>query len=471
MPNPLETGRDCRRILFFTYSRVAPTGQIGVFKRCVRLMPGLLERFEIHLVNYGPLPERDALFDEVAPRITVHAPSEDRDCLGISLFKLMKELKPAAVVLGETPLRGNMWLSHRVAASLGIRQLCIENYYGSFVRTYLPAEWPDIHNWLFIGLLPEGEGELRSMRMRTVAPLIRVPPLPSVRNRVCVFGYDEATLRAAAKLLECWTGEVDYIIAPQWRGLAGELPGRILELPSDEAVRNCLAEARFVIGKAGFQQIVEAIVFGAPIVCRAAGGGVTAEFLPDCLKPFVRFIHNDREIPVLRESLLAWLDALPPNRWAKAAQTGRDPAADAANELREMIARPLDNETESPPPESEQRPWRVSREIEVLEQLLRLLERKNWQRLDAALGPVDIRIQDEHISSRDLIRELSSRVPARADIKSLITGKLSADIFRCCIMTLEPGLWHKEEIEVDVHLGFTGPEQPDLATIEIRNIA
>jgi hypothetical protein len=456
--------------LFFTYSRVVPTGQIGVFKRCVRLMPGLLEHFEIHLVNYGPLPELDALFGEVAPRITVHAPNEDRDSLGTSLFNLMKELKPAAVVLGETPLRGNMWLSHRIAASLGIRQVCIENYYGSFVRTYLPAEWPDIHNWLFIGLLPEGGAERRSGRMRTVLPLIRVPPLPLIRDRVCVFGYDETTLVAAAKLLESWTGGIDYIIAPQWRGVVSKLAGRILELPSDEAVRNCLAGARFVVGKAGFQQIVEAIVFGAPIVCRMSGGGVTAEFLPDCLRPFVRFIRDDSEIPVLRQSLPAWLDALPPNRWANVAQGIPDPAADAAYVLREMIAGTLDNnETNSRPTESERRPWRVSREIEILDRLLHLLERRDWQRLDAALDGVDISIQGEPVSPRDLIGELSARVRPGADIKSLIADQPSADIFRCCIMTLEPGLWHKREVEFDVKVGFRNAEPPGLATIAIRS--
>jgi hypothetical protein len=41
---------------------------------------------------------------------------------------------------------------------------------------------------------------------------------------------------------------------------------------------------------------------------------------------------------------------------------------------------------------------------------------------------------------------LSSRIHAEGDIKSAISGKLSADIFRRCIMTLEPGLWHKREI-------------------------
>ena len=59
-------------ILFFTYYRVAPVGQMGVFKRCIRLMPWLLDEFDVHLVNFGPLPEREAAFASLRDRIIVH---------------------------------------------------------------------------------------------------------------------------------------------------------------------------------------------------------------------------------------------------------------------------------------------------------------------------------------------------------------------------------------------------------------
>ncbi|HKE29649.1 MAG TPA: hypothetical protein VKB88_45180 [Bryobacteraceae bacterium] len=431
-------------------------------------MTGLFDYFQIHLVNYGPLPDHDALFNEVRRRITIHAPSEDNDGLGVSLQSVMEEVKPAAVILGETPLRGNMWLSHRLAASFGIRQVCIENYYGSFVETYLPAAWPDIHSWLFIGLPAPGELAMASNRIRTLPPLIGVPPLPPVRNRVCVLGYDETTLLTAVKLLESWDGDVDYIIAPAWRDLVGNNPGRVLELPSDDAVRECLAAAKLVIGKAGFQQIVEAIVFSVPIVCRIGGGTVTEEFLPDCLKPFVRFVHDDSEVPALRRILPAWLESLPPNAWAAAAQSIPDPAAHASNVLREMIAPAADDGNGAAAVESELRPWAASPPVEVLETLLSLVERRDWQALETALERVHICVQDTTLSSQEFIRELSSRIRAGGQVKSVILDKLSAGMFRCCIMVLEPDSWRKREAEFTIHLGFGTVEPSVLATIALQ---
>src|SRR4051812_34282114 len=120
---------DLPRLVFVTYFRLVPTTQIGVFKRCMRLIQHLVDDFEIHLVNFGPLPERDALFSALRPRLKIRELSED---LGNDLARMLDEVAPAAVVFGETPLRGSMRLAHRVASLRGAWQVCIENYYGDF---------------------------------------------------------------------------------------------------------------------------------------------------------------------------------------------------------------------------------------------------------------------------------------------------------------------------------------------------
>ena len=59
-------------LLFVTYYRVVPTAQIGVFKRCIRLMHHLVGDFDIHLLNFGPLPDGDPELAALRDRITLH---------------------------------------------------------------------------------------------------------------------------------------------------------------------------------------------------------------------------------------------------------------------------------------------------------------------------------------------------------------------------------------------------------------
>ena len=53
-------------LFFFTYTRFVPTGQIGIFKRCLRLIP-YLDDFEIHLVNFGPFRKRTRSLPRFVP--------------------------------------------------------------------------------------------------------------------------------------------------------------------------------------------------------------------------------------------------------------------------------------------------------------------------------------------------------------------------------------------------------------------
>jgi hypothetical protein len=126
-------------LLFFTYYRVVPTAQMGIFKRCLRLIRHLAGDFDIRLVNYGPLPEEDALFSEIRPLIELHDPVGE---LGEALVAIFEAVRPAAVIHGEAPLRGSMRLSHRIASAFELWQICIDNYHGEFLTSVLVSGWP-----------------------------------------------------------------------------------------------------------------------------------------------------------------------------------------------------------------------------------------------------------------------------------------------------------------------------------------
>jgi hypothetical protein len=436
--------------LFFTYYRVVPTGQMGVLKRCLRLIAGLHD-FEVHLINFGPLPEHDSLWDEVKFRIQIHSPLEDN--LGLALADLMRQLNPAVVVFGETPLRGNMWLSHRVAATLRIPQVSIENYYGPFVETYLPAQWPDIDRWLLLGLMPSAQPTLRAGRIDVVPPLVTFPSCSPTRDRICVLGYDEATLISATRLLKAWPEQkVDYIIAPEWRSILGpDANGRIMELPSDMILCDCLARAKLVIGKAGFQQMVEAISLGSPIICRICGGGVTGELVPNYLQPLVRFIHDDEEIPAMLRVLPEWLAAMPPIPWADNTTRLPNPVAHAVATLAEILSGPFEKVAEPEPANEE---WPFGSGTKTLQHLLRLMERKDWVPLDTALRSTSISVQGTQLSSSEFCRELRSLLRQVADVKAVLLARISGGAYGCCAMAFYPDSWQEQEIEFEVRLGF-----------------
>jgi hypothetical protein len=337
------------RLVFTTYYRLAPTGQIGIFKRCTRLMSRLADDFDIHLVNFGPLPWVDPLFASVAPRITIHeTPDYDRG-LGDMLHELYASLRPDAVILGETPIRGSMRMSHRVASHLGLWQVGIDNYYGSVFPASITREWPKIDRWLLLGLTRNGNPSAREGPTLVVPPLIRFPPGFQdglERDRVAILGYDKQTLFTGTHLIGRLPADqkIDIFIAPQWEAFLRrqpvdlERPGiRVLVLPSDEELYGSLARSFFILGKAGFQQVVEGILLGAPIVCQAAGGGLADVIVADFLKPYVRFVRSEQELPKVLWDVAFWLAGPPVRKWANMATEVPDPIAYAAENLTALI--------------------------------------------------------------------------------------------------------------------------------------
>ncbi len=336
-----------KRLFFFTYYRLVPTGQIGIFKRCMRLIEHLLDDFEVHVVNYGPLPDEDALFASIAPRLHIHEPPADDDELGRGLMAILEDVDPVAVVIGETPLRGSMRLSHRVARHLGIWQICIENYYGEFLEWFLPKEWTGIDRWLLLGLVADGAVGKTAGSVEVVPPFVHFPsPSGAPKDRVCVIGYDKQTLLTGAQLLRRLPADeqVDFLIAPQWRAFLERQkidltrPGlRVLELPTDVEIYDSLARAKLVLGKAGFQQVVESISLGAPVICQAAGGGLEDMLVPDYLKPLVRFVDDDDGLAALMFDIAGWLLEPPVTVWSDLATKVEHPMAYAASRLATLV--------------------------------------------------------------------------------------------------------------------------------------
>ena len=326
-------------IVFFTYTRFVPTAQMGVFKRCIRLMGRLADELDIHLVNYGPLPN-DPLFEGIRPRIRVLDPPGDD--LGPGLTRMLARIAPRAVVLGEAPLRGSMRISHRAATSLGIWQVCIDNHYGDFVERRFPSEWPSIDRWLLLGLPRMARAVCPNEKIVTVPPLVQVQRPAEILepDRVCLIAYDRNTLFTATQMLEFLppSETIDLVAAPggkQWLSQIGfdfTRPGlRLLTAPDDAELCGSMARAKFVFGKAGFQQIVESIALGAPILCRLCGGGVDESVIPPHLRPNVRFIGSGRELPNVMFDLADWLIESPLVRWPGLPS---DPIAHAADALR-----------------------------------------------------------------------------------------------------------------------------------------
>jgi hypothetical protein len=353
MSRPIEAaGRPAEatarpRLVFVTYYRLVPTGQIGIFKRCLRLLSRLLDDFDVHLVNFGPLPETDPLFAAVRPRLAIHPPPEED--LGTHLHDLFSDLGPVAVVLGETPIRGSMRLAHRVATALGIWQIALDNYYGPLFPPSLTRDWPRVDRWLLLGLTEDGGPHWKEGPFEVIPPLIRFPEGFGglERDRIAVVGYDKQTLLSGVELLRRLPRKqkADFFIAPEWRGflerqrLDWGRPGlRVLALPPDAELYDSFARSRLLLGKAGFQQVVEGLLLGAPIVCQACGGGLEEVILASYLKPYVRFLRRPEELPALLLDLAVWLTAPPVERWARAAEEVGDPLAFGAGRLAALVA-------------------------------------------------------------------------------------------------------------------------------------
>src|SRR5437762_11945580 len=123
-------------ILFVTYYRVAPVGQLGVFKRCSRTMEVLLDDFDAHLMHFGGLPQ-EAEFAAIRERVAAHEIPGDGG--GAAIEHVMRSVRPDAVIFGEAQLRGPFRLSHRIATSLRLWQVAVEHVFDRNFPAYARA--------------------------------------------------------------------------------------------------------------------------------------------------------------------------------------------------------------------------------------------------------------------------------------------------------------------------------------------
>jgi hypothetical protein len=348
-------------VLFVTYCRFAPTGMIGVFKRCLRLAARLTRVFDIHWVNFGPLPESDALFSRIRGRITVHRGLRGK--AQRSLAELMRRVDPAVVVLGETPRSGALLAAYRAAAGLGIRQVGIDNYYGRSMLEDRQLAWSHVDSWVLLGVHESGRPAYSLGKVHVLPPLVTVPEGVGSppRDRICVLGYDRTTLERSLQLLRRLptvlptVPRVDFFLSPE---LAGQLRRAGIEhgrsgvalhvLPDERVLFAAMACARLIFGKSGFQQIMEGLCLGAPVVCQSATGGVQPCFLPPHLRSYYRQVNSEGDLDRLLPDLAAWVLASPVFPWTAPLRRLGDMAGYAAKRFEKILYRPRFGERVSP---------------------------------------------------------------------------------------------------------------------------
>ena len=97
-------------------------------------------------------------------------------------------------------------------------------------------------------------------------------------------------------------------------------------LPDDEAICHSLSRARLVVGKAGYNQIVESLQLGAPILCRARGGGVPRDWVAHYMAPYVRIVDSCDELPGCLPDVAHWLASEPVAAFSKSPACARSAA-------------------------------------------------------------------------------------------------------------------------------------------------
>ena len=340
------------RLVFATYSRLWPVAQIGVLKRCLRLIPHLPPGVEIHLVNFGPLPEADPLVQEVCPRLTLHLNLHDAGEGELTAF--LRHLSPHAVVLGEAPLAGSMERLSRAAAGLGLPQVGIENHYGAFTFDHLRQHWPQVAGWLTLGLTPRGEATTPRPGEEVAPPLVRPPAHPPPRREgLCLLGYDEQTLLCGIRLVGRLPADVPLKVFTTPAELARlsrydverARPGTALRgLPHEDELYAALASSKVVLCKNGYQQIVEALCFGARVVCRVAPGGVLPELIDPAWRPYLRAVSDRTDLAALALDVALWCADEAPTPWASYLDAPIAPIPLAAQRLVHLLTRAVGGE-------------------------------------------------------------------------------------------------------------------------------
>ena len=331
------------KILFVAYARHKGVRQIGVFKRCLRLMDRLPDHYDLYLLNFGSIPE-DPLVDRLRGRVSMIS-----DPVGSSPddhIARIRAIAPEVIVFGETPLAGKLLHSYRAAVACRIPILCIENYYSDMMRDYISVSYRFIDRWLLIGLESEGRRTVTFDNAVVVPPLLEIPhPVPEPRG-VCLLGYDDESFKTGIQLLERLPATVPttlVVSADRARWIERHLPAerrgtvRCLGSPSDRQLYHAMAAARVVICKNGFQQMVESIYLGTPVVCRPQGGGVPEDLVADYLAPWACYAPPTMGLDRPLEALRRWLDRPPENPWRRHWPDDGDLIQHAARQLARQL--------------------------------------------------------------------------------------------------------------------------------------
>jgi glycosyltransferase involved in cell wall biosynthesis len=264
---------------------------MGVLKRCARLIahfaPGTVEP---HVINFGPVPAGDPLLDGVLPRVSMHRLGIGPE--GAALRRLLDHVRPDVVVLGEGPGGGMMSRTSRAARAAGIPQVCVENYYGPAQPERFVRYSPGVDEWFLLGL-PESGRYGRITDRAVLAPPLLAPAPARLPDEVTltILGYDPAVARLGLELLARLprgsTARLLRAPGPHLRGGNGRVEE--LALPDEGALRGYLSATRMVACKSGFQQMVEALALGTPVVAREADGGVPEAWLEPALARWIRY--------------------------------------------------------------------------------------------------------------------------------------------------------------------------------------
>jgi hypothetical protein len=329
------------RILFVSYAMHGSPSILGLLKRCLRLidrLPGDL--CEPHLVHLGWVPD-DPFTRRVmlaTPHVILHGP----DHAGLLSFALAKARPHVVVVCEPTLITGIASAVQEVGADL----VCIENLFHDEVPAYHRRLHPDVDGWLFLGLparIPFGHlGDRAFLAPPLLPDPIRVDPARPLD--VLIQGYDLDVARFGLALVGRLPRPVRAAIvlgADSERRLGRELAGHraieAIRFLDDPGYQRLLGAARLMIGKDGFQQIVEALAVGTRVICRASQGGV-GPLLPAHFSPYVGFSGEaSPDWPALVRRACDSLAAPPGMPWHRALGEISDAAGFAVRGLGELL--------------------------------------------------------------------------------------------------------------------------------------
>lgn len=357
------------RALFVTYAMLAAPGvgpsMIGALKRSVRLLRHLPpDEVEPLWVHSGPVFRQDPLIGETLPMLPRYslsgrpvrswrATARERFWRGAdrlsavpawnlprvilaqglpqlyqaaALRRLMARLTPDVVVLADNPLSGLLRRASQVARELGVPQVGIDDYLGRRQEEALVRSSPQVDQWLLVGIPFDGRMGRLSPRLVVSPPLQPGGGETAAPVDVTIFGYDPGIARLGADLLaRLPAGTTACMISTALTGAqreelrrrAGPAALNFVPFPTETGFQALLRASGVVFCKSGFQQIVESLAVGTPVVACDVPGGVPEVFMDEELRRFVRYLPaRPEEWEATLAEARQWLAARPPVPWA-----------------------------------------------------------------------------------------------------------------------------------------------------------